>query len=183
MLVLTVHERAKKIRQRSENVYRHEEHNGLQVNLKKHCGGSRAERTILIASFYEMWRAGKSFEEIGALYGYTRKKVYGMLVSRGYEVQRRYKYIEIDGMRFAPHPPRGWYRQIGNGKDRKWLHRYLWEKANGPIPKSHHVQYRDGNPENNDLSNLVLTRPGRNFSYHERFGTSHKTDISRTREG
>ena len=35
-----------------------------------------------------------------------------------------------------------------------WLHRYVWEKANGEIPKGYHVHHKDGNPSNNALENL-----------------------------
>jgi len=36
------------------------------------------------------------------------------------------------------------------------LHRVLWEKANGPIPKGYNVQFRDGNTMNCVLENLYL---------------------------
>ena len=36
-----------------------------------------------------------------------------------------------------------------------WLHRYIWEKANGAIPKGFHIHHKDGNTLNNDLSNLA----------------------------
>lgn len=35
-------------------------------------------------------------------------------------------------------------------------HRWLWEQANGPIPKGHIVVFRDGNPQNCELDNLKL---------------------------
>ena len=36
----------------------------------------------------------------------------------------------------------------------KYLHRWVWEQANGPVPKRHVVQFIDGNRDNCDLSNL-----------------------------
>lgn len=33
----------------------------------------------------------------------------------------------------------------------------MWIAAYGPIPEGRHLKYRDGNPDNNTLSNLVLT--------------------------
>ena len=44
---------------------------------------------------------------------------------------------------------RGYFR-IGN----KMLHRLIWEKANGPIPKNHVIHHRDGNKLNNSIENL-----------------------------
>lgn len=40
----------------------------------------------------------------------------------------------------------------------KWqlLHRYIWELYNGPIPKGHNVQFKDGNTLNCTLENLYL---------------------------
>lgn len=35
------------------------------------------------------------------------------------------------------------------------LHREVWEFHNGPIPDGHHVHHIDGNPDNNDISNLI----------------------------
>lgn len=39
-----------------------------------------------------------------------------------------------------------------------FLHRYIWEKHNGPIPKGHMVIHKDGNVHNNDISNLALVK-------------------------
>lgn len=36
----------------------------------------------------------------------------------------------------------------------KWLHRYIYEKAHGKIPKGFHVHHKDGDPNNNTLENL-----------------------------
>ena len=35
-------------------------------------------------------------------------------------------------------------------------HRYIWEKAFGPIPKGHCVQFKDGDTTNCILDNLYL---------------------------
>ena len=37
------------------------------------------------------------------------------------------------------------------------LHRYIWEKEHGIIPKTSLVQFKDKNPENCELSNLYLS--------------------------
>lgn len=38
----------------------------------------------------------------------------------------------------------------------KCKHLWLWEQANGPLPKGHVVIFKDGNNRNFDLSNLIL---------------------------
>lgn len=37
------------------------------------------------------------------------------------------------------------------------LHRWMWQKAYGPIPKGYNVQFKDGNTHNVTLDNLYLT--------------------------
>jgi hypothetical protein len=39
------------------------------------------------------------------------------------------------------------------------LHRAIWESHNGPIPQGFHVHHADGNPLNNDISNLCCISP------------------------
>ena len=72
--------------------------------------------------------------------------------------------IEYDGFVWRKYPnskrrsDRVYYKKlfIKNGKKTPvWLHRYIWEKANGEIPKGFVIHHRDGNPENNALDNLV----------------------------
>lgn len=44
----------------------------------------------------------------------------------------------------------------------KWvyLHRYVWERANGPIPAGHVIRFIDGDTMNCELINLKLTTQG-----------------------
>lgn len=43
-------------------------------------------------------------------------------------------------------------------ENRKWekVHRYVWEKAMGPIPNGFNIQFKDGNRSNVDISNLYI---------------------------
>lgn len=54
------------------------------------------------------------------------------------------------------------YLRLG---ERKWvlLHRYIWEQANGPIPKGMIITFKDGNELNADLSNLELISKAENM--------------------
>jgi hypothetical protein len=51
---------------------------------------------------------------------------------------RIYKYIRISLGKWVP------------------LHRYLWEKEYGHIPKGYNIQFKDGNSQNVELSNLYM---------------------------
>ena len=69
--------------------------------------------------------------------------------------------IWFDGKRFT---------KFGNywRRSRKFLHRAIWEKANGPIPKGCHVHHKDGDRENNDLGNLEIKDGRRHISDHQK---------------
>lgn len=47
----------------------------------------------------------------------------------------------------------GW---VANRTAHQWVHRMVWEDANGEIPEGYVIHHKDGNPDNNDLSNLEL---------------------------
>lgn len=51
-----------------------------------------------------------------------------------------------------------WIKTQDGHRNRNWTeyHRYLWEKEHGPIPKTHKVIFRDGNPLNCQLDNLAM---------------------------
>ncbi len=55
--------------------------------------------------------------------------------------------------------------KLFSGKTKR-LHRYLWEKHNGPIPKGWHIHHKDGNYLNNNLSNLELVSPKEHIYKH-----------------
>ena len=52
-------------------------------------------------------------------------------------------------------------RKRVNGKSGQ-LHNYIWESAHGKIPDGYVVDHIDGNPRNNELSNLRLATKSEN---------------------
>lgn len=46
------------------------------------------------------------------------------------------------------------------------LHRAVWAQAHGPIPEGYHVHHIDGDPGNNDLSNLELVHNSKHIHKH-----------------
>ncbi len=48
----------------------------------------------------------------------------------------------------------------------KRLHRVVWEYYNGPIPEGYEIHHKDGDPENNDISNLVCVSAATHEELH-----------------
>ena len=46
------------------------------------------------------------------------------------------------------------------------LHRYIWTKHNGEIPKGYHIHHKDRNTINNEISNLELVQSNEHYKYH-----------------
>lgn len=79
----------------------------------------------------------------------------------------------FDGHSFALDKKSGYYiccYRI-NGK-RKRLHVYVWEKANGPVPKGFHVHHKDENKSNNSLENLEILTESEHHKLHAKRLTS-----------
>lgn len=61
------------------------------------------------------------------------------------------------------------YRRVGGAryfKHRNYLHRDVWESANGPIPPGHHVHHIDHDAANNALENLVCVGRTKHLREH-----------------
>lgn len=55
------------------------------------------------------------------------------------------------------------------------IHRKIWEESNGPIPldsdgRSYEIHHVDGNPENNDISNLICVTIQEHYDIHFKQG-------------
>lgn len=46
------------------------------------------------------------------------------------------------------------------------IYRKVWESANGKIPSGYHIHHIDGNPYNNDLSNLICVTAEQHAEIH-----------------
>lgn len=85
------------------------------------------------------------------------------------------KRIIVDGMSFVRSDRPYYY----NSNTRKYLHRYLWEKAYGDIPKGYEIHHKDHDPFNNDLENLEMIKSDEHKLYHTKNLTDEQRDFLR----
>lgn len=60
----------------------------------------------------------------------------------------------------------GYIKIISSKNKDKFLHRLVWEKYNGEIPKGYQIHHIDENKLNNDISNLSLISPQEHTKHH-----------------
>lgn len=75
-------------------------------------------------------------------------------------------YAIVDGYKFRKDTKSGYYLSGSIGGRRIRLHRYIWEKINGNIPKGYDIHHIDHNKDNNDISNLELISSYRHKKVH-----------------
>jgi len=90
--------------------------------------------------------------------------------------------VEYDGIIWRRYPDakntsdRKYYKSAGFKEDPKYLHRYKWEKVNGPVPKGCHIHHIDKNNLNNDIENLqaITFKEHRKEHWNEERSEKHK---------
>lgn len=119
----------------------------------------------LFIDMYAMYVKGYSLEDVGKMFGKARQNVWqGFKIRKwGMRTKKTLPFIMVDGIKFSI-SKRGYYVAT-NG--RLFLHRHIWQKQNGPIPKGYDIHHIDKNPLNNSLDNLVLLSHGDHRSLHQ----------------
>lgn len=74
------------------------------------------------------------------------------------------KIAYFDGLRFCQDDRTGYYL---NAITHKRLHRYVYEKAHGPIPKGYDIHHIDHDKRNNEIENLEMLT---SFEHKRRHG-------------
>lgn len=77
------------------------------------------------------------------------------------------KQVVVDGIKFNRDLETGYYLSSREIKEKRVrLHRYIWSKHFGEIPKGHHVHHIDHDKSNNDISNLECLKEGKHNQHH-----------------
>lgn len=66
-------------------------------------------------------------------------------------------------------------RQMGNGRT-EYVHRLVWAKAYGAIPKGHHIDHINGDIHDNRLENLRLSTVSQNIA-NSKLSTANKSGL------
>lgn len=79
----------------------------------------------------------------------------------------------VHGKELSQHPTRGGYLRVPLRDSKKYLvHRLVLEAFIGPCPPGYEASHEDGNPTNNDLSNLRWRPKGDNCKLKTKHGTN-----------
>jgi len=122
----------------------------------------RKDKTdFVVKGMYEMYKTGKSLEQIGKVYKKSRQAVYDNFKARGFQlrIKKVYPAIYYKGNKYTA-SLNGYFRATRRDKN-LILHRLIWEKHNGKINPKDYILHKDGDKTNNDISNLQLIKNGR----------------------
>ena len=78
--------------------------------------------------------------------------------------------IVFNGIVFRKDKKQGYFKSHGGyAKERKaYLHREVWKKFTGEIPKGFQIHHKDGNKENNEIENLECLSSKEHAKRHPR---------------
>ena len=78
-------------------------------------------------------------------------------------------YGEVEYRRYPTSSRRSdsrYFKAFKGARDKHYLHRRIWEDANGPIPEGCHIHHKDGDASNNALDNLECLDGSEHMALH-----------------
>jgi hypothetical protein len=81
---------------------------------------------------------------------------------------RAIETVTFNGVKYRRYEDRPYFTpgQADKVRGARFLHQDIWAAEHGPIPSGHDVHHQDGNPLNNDVSNLVLMESSAHQALH-----------------
>jgi hypothetical protein len=131
---------------------------------------------LKIAAMFEMYMTGKSIEEVAAVYGELPCVVYEKMRRRGYEFRHkpRHPTVVVDGIKFSYSPQKNVWRSTNRDGQILRLHRYLWEKSNGPIPDGYGAHFT-GAPGELPTLDMIVCKPMHDLNWRRVENARRKT--------
>ena len=104
---------------------------------------------------YEMYLDGLSLEQVGKKIGVTRQCLYKAFKRRSLKLRSPnfQPYQFYDGHKFTLRGHGYYEKTTGN---RELMHRYVYEKEKGVIPKGFDIHHRNRDKSDNRIENLEL---------------------------
>lgn len=128
---------------------------GYEIRYNRH---PRRKNNFKIAEMYDCYRDGMSLATIAKLYKCTRQAVWDVFRTRGYPMRSKDKagryHTTCYGVKWY-RTKDGYLRGTLEGR-RTTLHKVVWERARGPVPRTHVLRFVDGDKTRCTLSNLEL---------------------------
>jgi len=120
-------------------------------------------------AMYALYLQGATVRMVGAAFGVANSTVTKVFAQRGFPARRPTPrpYIRFKDNKYAI--GKNGYYATTHGTPRRYLHRDVWEAANGPIPPGCQIHHRNGDKTDYRLENLALTQDrAYHFVHHRR---------------
>lgn len=126
------------------------------VNPIRYNKHPRKKNNDLVAAMYVRYQNGELLASIGRVYRKSRQAVYDVFRTRGYQLRsKQLRGLQIlDGYQFTEMKG-GYLRGTVRGR-RITMQQYVWRKHRGPVPAGYVIYHKDGNKQNNKITNLKL---------------------------
>ncbi len=123
------------------------------VNLILHLCVMGRKRNPIYDTAYELYLSGMSLEQVAIEIGVTRQCVFKAFTKRGFQLRgvNFRPFQEYDGRKFTLRNT-GYYSLTTN--NRCLMHRYVWEKEKGEIPKGWDIHHLNEKKWDNRIENL-----------------------------
>ena len=104
---------------------------------------------------YQLYLDGFSLQQVAEKIGVTRQSVFNAFKRRSFKLRSPnfQPYQFYDGYKFSLRNHGYYEKTTGN---RELMHRYVWEKQNGKIPKGFDIHHRNRDKSDNRIENLEL---------------------------
>lgn len=104
---------------------------------------------------YQLYIDGYSLQQVSKIIGVTRQCLFMAFKRRGYVLRSPnfQPYQFYDGYKFTLRN-HGYYEKTTGNRD--LMHRFVWEKHNGQIPKGYDIHHINRNKSDNRIENLEM---------------------------
>jgi len=119
---------------------------------------------------HELYNQGFSIAQVAKAFGVTRQSVFIRFKRASLKTRSNQflPFIHFNGSKYTKRS-NGYYARTN--MERSYLHRDVWEVANGKIADGFDIHHIDGDKTNNDLSNLELLLKSEHTKKHRKINT------------